>query len=189
MTPLELAAAAFSALSVLFTVRRSLWLWPAGIVGTALYLVVFLQARLYGSVALQVFFLAIQLYGWWWWLRGDKGGEPAIRRLSGRAMNRLLIVASLAIVAVAVALEKYTDAQAPRVDTAIMVLSICAQWLLSRKLLQNWWFWLGVDVLAVGHYGLQGLYVTAGLYALFLVMAGWGLWEWRRAFKAQGPLA
>ncbi|WGM38001.1 nicotinamide riboside transporter PnuC [Caulobacter sp. NIBR1757] len=184
MSPLEIAAAVFSALSVLFTVRRSLWLWPTGLIGTALYFVVFLQARLYGSAGLQVFFLVIQLYGWWWWARGKAGEEPPIARLPRRAV---LLTALAAVAAAGIAawgLTAFTDARAAPADMLITTLSIAAQWLLSRKILENWLFWIAVDVLAIGVYASQGLALTAGLYGLFLAMACWGLWEWRRSLRA-----
>lgn len=186
MSPLEIAAAALSALSVLFTVRRSLWLWPTGLAGTALYLAVFIQARLYGSSALQVFFLVVQVYGWWWWAsRRDDGSEKPIGRISPVATVALAVVSLLVGAFAAVLLNRFTNAHAALPDACIASLSVAAQLLLSWKILENWLFWIAVDLLAVAVYSSQRLYLTAALYLLFLVMATWGLFDWRAALRKQ----
>ena len=181
-----MAAAAFMAVSVILTIRRSLWLWPTGLIGTVLFLVVFATARLYASAGLQVFFIAMQVYGWWYWARGPRqaGGVP-IRSLG---LRRLALVAGATVLAwggLALALAAWTDARATTADAGIAALSVTAQLLLSRKILESWLFWIAVDVLAVGHYLSQGLHWTAGLYALFLVLASLGLREWLVAYRRQ----
>jgi nicotinamide mononucleotide transporter len=186
MSPLEMAAAAFMAVSVVLTIRRSLWLWPTGMIGTVLFLVVFATARLYASAGLQVFFIAMQVYGWWYWARGRRqAGEVPIRSLG---LRRLAAVASATLLAaggLALALTAWTDARAAPGDAAIAALSVTAQLLLSRKILETWLFWIAVDVVAVGIYLSQGLYWTAGLYGLFLVLASLGLREWLGVFRRQ----
>ncbi len=186
MSPLELAAAAFSALSVYFTIKRNLWLWPTGLIGTALYVVVFGMAKLYGSTALQVFFIVVQIYGWWFWARKDASGhEPPIANLGLRNSLMALIATVAVSLIVGFVVSHTTDAHAPIPDNLILGLSITAQILLSRKLMENWPFWIIVDVGSVALYASQGLLATAALYLLFLGMALWGWWEWRGAARRQ----
>jgi nicotinamide mononucleotide transporter len=80
-------------------------------------------------------------------------------------------------------LARYTDAALPYWDSTITVLSLLAQWMMARMYLENWVLWIAVDVLGIGVYQAKGLYVTAGLYAVFLVMAAWGLVAWRRGLS------
>jgi len=185
MSAIEIAAAGLILLSVFLTVRRSLWLWPVGIVGTLLYAWVFLAAKLYFSTGLQVFFLAVQLYGWWFWLRGDRGEEPPIRALGWARAWILLTVTAAAAAPLGWLAGQVTDASASIPDAALTGLSVVAQVLLSRKVLENWLFWIVTDVIAVGAYAGQALYPTAGLYMVLLAMACWGLWEWRANFRAR----
>src|SRR4051812_36529715 len=123
MSPLEIAAALLSALSVLFTIRRSLWLWPTGLIGTALYLVVFAQAHLYGSAVLQVFFLVVQVYGWWWWAaKREDGSEKPISRISRVATVAWAVISLLAGALVAVLLNRFTNAHAALADACVASL-------------------------------------------------------------------
>jgi len=184
MGPLEIAAAALIAASVLLTVRRSLWLWPTGIAGTALYLVLFAAERLYFSAALQAFFLVVQGYGWWWWSARGHGRERPITALALRRTAVIFATVVPTCAVVGLAAGALSDAAWPLPDALIAGLSVVAQVLLSRKILENWLFWISVDVLAVGVYAAQGLVATAALYAGLLAMATWGWFAWRRAWRA-----
>lgn len=186
MSPIELAAAGLTLLSVVLTVRRSLWLWPTGIVGTLLYGWVFFGAKLYFSTGLQVFFLVVQVYGWWFWMRGDKGDEPPIAMLGWPRAWGLLLLTAGASAGLGWLAGQVSDAHASIPDAALTGLSVVAQMLLSRKVLENWLLWIVTDVIAIGVYAGQSLAATAVLYMVLLGMACWGLWEWRRNFRAQG---
>jgi nicotinamide mononucleotide transporter PnuC len=102
--------------------------------------------------------------------------------------------ASLAFAAVAsfvagLALHRYTNAALPYWDATIAVLSLLAQYLLARKVLENWLIWIAVDVLAIGVYLAKQLYVTSGLYAVFLCMAVAGFFAWRGSYRQQSSAA
>src|SRR5262245_56128367 len=94
---LEIFATAATVAYVLFAIKRSLWQYPVGLLATALFFFVFLMARLYASTGLQVLFAAVQIYGWWYWLYGEKGNRPRITSMP------LLFVAALCCGAVAAA--------------------------------------------------------------------------------------
>ncbi|RZJ02937.1 MAG: nicotinamide riboside transporter PnuC [Brevundimonas sp.] len=188
MTLIEAAAAAVTVVSVILTVRRSLWQYPVGLCATALYLVVFWQVRLYASASLQVVFMAVQLYGWWFWLHGGNGARPPIRSWSP---TRLLGVCLTAVVAgglAAYGLARLTDAQLPLADSLILGLSLGTQFLLDRKVLEHWIVWAVVNVLSIIVYGAQGLSLTSVLYAGLLLNTAWGWWVWRRAYRSAGRI-
>ena len=141
----------------------------------------FAQARLYSSAGLQVFFTVIQFYGWWYWLRGVKGGPPELTRLGAP----LTLLATLATIAASLAagwqIGRMTNAASAMADASITGLSILAQFLLDRKKFENWYVWALVDALSVATYYGQGLLLTAALYAVLLGLVVLGWFEWRKA--------
>jgi nicotinamide mononucleotide transporter len=188
MQPLEIAATVFTLICVILSVKRSLWQFPFGVAGTALFFFVVWGQQLYANSALQVFFLAVQFYGWWYWMRGDKGARPPIRSTDPRLVIALCAGALVLAAAAALALGALTDANMPLPDAAVFALSIVAQFLLDRKRVENWPVWVAVNVLSVWLYTSQGLWLFACLYVFFFFNAFWGWWEWRRAMHAEATI-
>ena len=189
MAWLEAAAVIATIASVLLAVRRSLWQYPFGLIATALYLVVFARAQLYASACLQIAFIAVQIYGWWFWLRGDDGARPPIRSWP---LPRLLFVCAVAVAGgglAALVLGELTHARLPLADSLILGLSLGAQFLLDRKVLEHWAAWAVVNVLSIAVYGSQGLWLTSGLYVGLLANTAVGWILWRRAFRRAGVSA
>ncbi|MBF0095148.1 MAG: nicotinamide mononucleotide transporter [Alphaproteobacteria bacterium] len=183
MTTLEIAATAFGLASVWLTVRRNIWLWPTGMVMVALYSIIFYEAKLYSEVGLQVIFFILQIYGWHHWLRGEKTELP-VTRLSGRQMLAGLGAVVAGAAALGYVMDTHTGAVLAYPDAFITTMSLAAQWLVGRKVLENWLCWITSDVVSVGVYLDRGLYPTAGLYATFLIMATVGYTTWKRSPRA-----
>ncbi|MBI1189926.1 MAG: nicotinamide riboside transporter PnuC [Tepidisphaera sp.] len=187
MTWTEAIAAATGLLSVWLTVRQNLWLWPTGIISVLLYTWVFAGAKLYSDAGLQVVYLVVSIYGWAHWAKGgprESGLPVTTLSPSARAVCGLGVLAGAA--GLGTLMAHYTDAALPYPDALVTSASIAAQWLLARKKLENWWLWIGVDVLGIGVFVYKGLSLTAGLYAVFLVMAILGLREWTHAKHRAG---
>jgi nicotinamide mononucleotide transporter len=178
---LEIAAAALTLAAVWLAVRGRVETWPIGILGVTLYAVVFYRARLYANMALQAVFAGFSVYGWYEWLRGGPGQT---RLPIARAPRRLLTVSLvLGVLGTAVGtwlLARTRDAAVPLVDAGLTSFSIVAQWLMTRKYVENWIIWVAVDVGYVALFLSQRLFVTAGLYAVFLGLASQGYREWKR---------
>ncbi len=189
MSLIEAAATVATVASVLLTVRRSLWQYPVGIAATALFFVVFWQVRLYASAALQIVFLAVQLYGWWFWLYGAAGGRPAIRSWPPVRIGAIVLGMMVLGAAGSWILGRTTDARLPLADCMILSLSLGAQFLLDRKILEHWAVWALVNVASIFVYASQGLQLTAALYVALLANTVWGWWVWRRAWRADSVSA
>jgi nicotinamide mononucleotide transporter len=189
MDPLEIAATAFTLVSVVLAVKRSLWQFPFGIAGTSLGFFVFWGAQLYSSALLQPFFLAVLVYGWWFWLKGDHGDRPPIRSTHVVIVMGACVVALAAAATGAWALDTFTDAEMALFDAAILCLSVVAQILLSRKRIENWPVWVVINAISVYVYAMQGLWLYTVLYVFFFFNAFWGWWEWREAMKKQTAAA
>ncbi len=186
MTAVEIIATVCGLICVWLTIRQDIWCWPVGLIQVGLYVGVFYHAKLYSDVILHVIYVGMQVYGWIHWLRGGQRADALpITRLSPAGITACIVILFTATVGIGWTMSRYTDAALPHWDASIMVLSLIAQFLLARKVLESWLLWIGVDVLAVGVYTVKQLYVTTGLYAVFFCMAVAGWFAWQRSFREQ----
>ena len=182
---LEIVAAISGLLCVLLTMRQNIWCWPVGLVQIAIYIYVFFEVRLYSDVLLQVIFLILQFYGWYNWLHGGMDhGELKVSRLTLGRLAFWLGVGALGTAALGAFMRTWTNAALPFWDASGTVLSLIAQWLMTKKLLECWLFWIAVDVISVGIYLAKGLYPTTVLYAVFLFLATMGFLEWMKSYRS-----
>lgn len=180
MSSLELLAALLGAISVYLSVRQNIWSWPTAIVNVVVYAFVFYQAKLYADMGLQVIYAALSVYGWYEWLYGGANRtELHVTRTAPRLGAVLTLIALAGSAALGVFLRGATDAALPFMDSFLSSTSLVAQWMMTKKKLENWLVWIGVDVLYVGMFVFKHLYITAGLYAVFLALAVRGYIDWR----------
>lgn len=180
-SPLEGVAAAFGVISVFLSTRQNILSWPTAIVNVSLYTLVFYQGRLYGQMGLQLVYLALSVYGWYQWLHGgEQHGALRVTRASPRLLIGLGVLNLAAFLALA-AILRQTDAALPWLDALLTTTSLVAQWMMTRKILENWVLWIALDLVYVPMFISQRLYATAMLYAAFLVLAVMGVLEWRRS--------
>jgi nicotinamide mononucleotide transporter len=151
-----------------------------------LYALVFYEAKLYADMGLQVIYAGLSIYGWYEWLYGGEGRtELQVTRTTpqlGAILAGIAVVGSLAL---GTLLRHATDAALPFMDSFLSSTSLVAQWMMTKKKLENWLVWIAVDVLYVGMFIFKGLYLTAGLYAVFLVLAVKGWLDWRRSMTQE----
>jgi nicotinamide mononucleotide transporter len=184
VSKLELAAAIVGALSVYLSVRQNIWSWPTGIVNVAIYAIVFYDAKLYADMGLQVVYAALSVYGWYEWLHGGENRTELTVTRTGTPLGLLLAGTAVAGAGLlGVILQRVTDAALPFLDSFLSSTSLVAQWMMTRKKLENWLVWIFVDVLYVGMFIYKHLYVTAALYAVFLGLAVRGYVDWRRSMR------
>ena len=188
MAPIDLLASALTLINVALIVRRSLWNYPFGLAAVAVSAAVFWRERLYSDVLLQLFFFAVQLYGWWVWSRHRAvDGGVAVAWLNWRRRGLTLVVTLMATVAWGALMHRFTDAALPWWDAANLMLSVAAQILMSRRFGENWALWIIVDVNAVALYAAKGLTAFALLYVVLTALAIWGFAQWWRDSKAEAP--
>ena len=187
-SPLDQVNLVLGIAGVWLMIRRSLWAFPLGLVAVTVQGVLFFQSRYYADATLQIFFFGALAYGWWHWVR-DKGAAPElpVTRLARRGLGLTLGCAAAGTILWALLLRKYTDAIMPFRDAFIAAFSVAAQVLQARKQIENWPFWVVANLVAIGSYWLGGLYFTAFLYAVYLVLSFVGWREWRRAMQATQP--
>ncbi|MDP5150190.1 nicotinamide riboside transporter PnuC [Rheinheimera baltica] len=178
LTYLEYAANGFYLLAVFLAARNSIHTWWLGIIGCILFAGLFYQVQLYAEVLLMLFFTATNVIGWYQWGRasGTKHvSQTPIKRLAGYSALALFVTVLYGYM-----LHRLTDAYAPFIDSAILMFSVIAQFLLMNRKLETWWFWLVVNTLAVPLYLSRDLQLTAVVYIGFWFNAWYGLYMWRK---------
>ena len=181
---IEAIAVAFGIICVALTVRENVWCWPTGLCSVTLYVWIFFGAKLYSDMGLHVVYVIVSIYGWHNWLHGGQsGGELRVSRLSGGQRIAWALVGTLATAALGAAMARWTDAALPYWDATTTAFSLVAQWLMAKKKIDNWYFWIFVDVIAAGVYIVKQLYLTAGLYVVYLALCVAGVIRWRRSLQ------
>jgi nicotinamide mononucleotide transporter len=186
MSPIEYLAAALGLINITLIMLRSVWNYAFGIPMVLLYGFVFFDAKLYSDAILQVYFLVMQLYGLWNWMQGR--ADDGLIRVETMSNEARLVTGGItfaASLAIGFLFSHYTDAALPWIDAPIAAMSIVAQYLMSVRKIENWVLWIAVDFIAVGIYPVRGLYVTAALYFIFLVISVIGLIEWHKKLRAE----
>jgi nicotinamide mononucleotide transporter len=180
LTGLEFWGFVTGAACVWLAVKEHVWNWPIGIVNNVLYLLVFFHSKLYADSLLQIFFIAVGIYGWWAWLYG---GTRHTELQAGRTTKQQAAIYLVALIAstagIYFLLSRYTDSNVPFWDGITTALSLVAQYMLGRKLLENWLVWILADIIYIAVYSYKHLYLTSVLYLVFMIMcvAGWKRWK------------
>ena len=186
MSAWELAAVALGIAYLLLALRESLWCWYAAFASTAIFLFIFWDVNLFMESALQVYYLVMAVYGWWQWQRTPAGesGKLSISRWSIRQH----VVAAGAIILISImsgtVLTAYTSAALPFLDSFTTWGSVLTTWMVTRKILENWLYWLLIDAVSIVLYLDRGLYLTALLFAAYLVIAVFGFRTWLKHYRA-----
>ncbi|MBW6500259.1 MAG: nicotinamide riboside transporter PnuC [Bacteroidales bacterium] len=198
---IEIFGAVTGIIYVFLEVRQNLWLWPVGIVTSAVYIWVFFTHKIYADMSLQGYYLVISCLGWYWWARGrEQGAEGrgqgaesgelrakstgkeklAVTRLKMRTGIVLTMVFSGLFSLVWFVLSEWTDSPVPLWDSFITSLSVIATWMLARKIYEHWYLWIIVNIVSALLFIMRGLYPTVALYAIYCAMSFIGLRVWRR---------
>ena len=177
---------------VILAARENRACWPAAMMGSGIYVVVFFQYQLYMDSALNVFYVAMAIYGWLTWKTAREQSTTAshipavkIHCLSKQThVYGLLAVALLTLISGSY-LANNTDAAFPYLDSLTTWSSLFATWMVVNKVLENWLYWIAIDVLSLYLYINKGLFFTSALFVLYIIIAGYGYWYWRQRWQAQ----
>ncbi len=184
--PLEVIGVITGILCVYLAAKNVIWNWPFAIISVAIYIFIFWKAKLYADMGLQFYFLAMNTYGWYFWSRKPKSEEKvSVLRITSKEIILSVIGIILFTVILGFMLKKGTDAAFPFIDSFCTACSLIGQVFLARKVLENWLIWVFVDVIYVVVYTTKNLHLTAGMYALYFVIAALGYRDWRRDYRLQ----
>jgi nicotinamide mononucleotide transporter len=179
MTLVEVFGFVTGAACVWLVAKDNIWNWPLGIANAAFYIYIFFGAKLYADMSLQVLYVIFGFIGWYMWLfGGENKSKLSVRGVGALESAAIFIISLISVYFMRNYLVSIGDS-APFLDALTTVMSLAAQYLLTKKFIENWYIWLAVDVIYVGLYFSRGLYLTAVLYAIFFGMCLVGLKEWR----------
>ncbi len=189
---IEIFGVASGIIYVILEIRQKLWLWPVGIITSAVYIWIFFTGKLYADMSLQVYYLVISCVGWYWWIRGaGRRGEEERGREGegGLRVTRLKLRTGLTLGGVFIViytgiwlfLTRLTDSPVPVWDAFITSMSVVATWMLARKIYEHWFLWLIVNSVSVLLFIIKGLYPTVILYMIYFLMSFAGLKEWKKS--------
>jgi len=183
---LQYLAVAFNIAYIVFAARENILCWPMGIIGSGLSIWLFVDKKLYAESLLFSYYVIIGVYGWWSWSRGrTQSGDLEIKELSAKS-HLLILLSGYALTALTYfALKTFTDAEMPALDSFTTAFSFIATWMVAKRYLENWIYWICIDALTVYLYLSRGLEVYALLSAAYTVMAVYGFYHWRRDYRSQ----
>ncbi len=183
----EVLGAILGFVYIILSIEQRIWTWPVGLLTSALYVYVFFVSKFYADMALQVYYIAVSIYGWYHWLKGSpekKDHLPVI--VTPRKQWWWLIAASVVLFLLIVfVLKNYTDSPVPVGDSLTTALSLVATWMLARKYIEHWLIWIFVDFLSAILYALKSMWPTVILFVIYTVMAVLGYFQWRKAMMAE----
>ncbi len=181
---IEIIATILGFLFLYLEIKENKWLWFVGLLTSGLYIYVFLDAKLYADMSLQVYYVIISIYGWIMWSRSqNKMQEQEVVKIQflNRSLGLKLLGVTAAIYAlIAYILVNYTDGSLPYWDAFTTALGIVATWMLAKKIIEQWWVWVLADAVSMCLYVYKGLYPTVGLYAVYTILAVVGYYQWKR---------
>ncbi len=187
-SPWEVIAVLLALLYLVLVIRQNIWCWAAAIVSTVIYLFLMVAAGLYMESGLQVFYIAIAVYGWWHWRLG--GANRSCLPVSVWTPKQH-VVAIITILLLSSAsgwlLNRYTEAALPFVDSFTTWAAIITTWMVARKILENWIYWFVIDSVSIYLYISRELYLTAGLFGVYLVLIVFGYRAWSNSLNERQP--
>jgi len=179
---IEIFGAIAGIIYVFLEIRQNIWLWPVGIITSAVYIMVFFASKFYADMSLQLYYLVISCAGWYWWVKGGKRDvKLKVTRLKLKTAIILSIVFIMLYLLLWFILSRLTDSPVPEWDSFITSLSIVATWMLARKIYEHWFLWIVVNSASSVIFLTRGLYPTVILYMVYLLMSFAGLKVWKRS--------
>lgn len=176
------------ALCVYLAAKEHILNWPVSILSVVTYIYIFYQAKLYGDTILQFYFLGTAIYGWYYWSYGHIKSMKAERPISSITLAdwlKIVLILVPSTVIIGYLLDSKTDTDVPYIDAFCTVTSFIAQYLLTRKKIENWLIWIFVDIVYIPLYIHKNLLATAVLYFIFVFIALQGYISWKRNLKIE----
>ena len=184
--PLEVVAVLLAIAYLVLAIRQNIWCWACAGISTVIYVWLFIDAKLYMESALNGFYFVMAIYGWTVWNSGRTNDheKPVV---VWPPRTHAFAVAAIAIASLVngYLLTRYSDAAYPYVDSLTTWSAIWATFLVARKVLENWWYWLLIDVASIFIYWSRDLHLTALLFVIYVVMIPFGLIAWARSMREQ----
>lgn len=181
----EMVATAANLLYIVFLIREKIICWFFGIVGSALSIYLFVDARLYSEAFLYGFYAALGCWGWIRWHRRLEADNNPVITLSARFHWWAALIGSIVALGVGYTVQHYSDAERPIIDAFTTLFSLLATYMEVTKVLEAWIYWLLINLTSVWLYHDRSLDIYAALIGLYGILSVWGYFSWRQTYLAQ----
>lgn len=177
------SAAVLSALIYIYLASKGKRLcFLFGLISSVIYVYLTIQLKLYFDTFINGYYIYMSFAGWFAW-KNQNNREIEVLNLSKKELSLSLILGILATLTLAFFADNYSDAALPYADAFTTVFSIIATWMVVKKYLENWLFWIVIDAVASGMYFYKELYLTSMLFALYTIIAINGYFKWKKLLK------
>jgi len=172
---------------LILAVKESVWCWPAAFGSTAIYTVLFFDVKLYMESSLNIYYLLMAIYGWYQWQYVTEGSKlKPVHVWSLKKHLTLIIITSFLIITSGYLLEQYTSQDFAYIDSFTTWFAVITTYMVTQKVLENWIYWVVIDVVSIYLYLQKGFALTAVLFVCYVVIAIIGWFKWRQHYRAQG---
>lgn len=188
---LEITAVLFGFLSVWYAKKNHIWVFPAGMFSTAIFVYLLWKWVLLGDMLINAYYFIMSLYGWYIWTRETNQKSTPINTISKRERRVSLLIFTTTLVVVFLiyhSADKWTSWTA-YVDTFTTAIFFVGMWLMARRKIENWWFWIVGDIISIPLYFYKGLTFTSFQYLIFTVIAFFGYFAWKKILNNTRPIA
>lgn len=180
---LESLAVIFSLIYVVLAARENIWCWAAAVVSVSLYIFICFEAKLYAETGLQIFYLIMAVTGYFLWKKSPNKKQLDIKELSIGNHALILFVGIVFTLILGYVLTIYTQAKLPLLDSFTTVFSIIATFMVIKKIIENWLYFIAIDIISIYLYNSRDLQQTAMLFILYTVIAIIGYYNWLRLMQ------
>jgi nicotinamide mononucleotide transporter len=182
----EILGALCSIVYSLLLMREKTIGWLFGILSSLLGIVLFFETRLYAQALISIYYAAIGVYSWYYWLRADKRDEHIHRWKLRQHLSWIALFCILSL-ASAFFFERYTDSSSPYLDSFLTLFGFLASVKEARKIMTSWIYWLVINAFSVLLYFNQELYFYAAMMIVYAVICIPGYLSWRRIYYSTHP--
>lgn len=185
VSTLESISVAFGLAYVILAAKENIWCWPAALIGTGTAIFLFWDVSLLMESALNVFYVLMAVYGFYQWqYGGQRGDELAISSWQLPQHVKAIVLILALVLGSGYLLSNHTNAALPYVDSFTTWGAVVATWMVARKILENWLYWIVIDAVSVWLFVQKELYLYALLFVLYTVIAVYGYLQWRGKIRA-----
>ncbi len=180
---IELSGLVSGLIYLYFSINEKIWLWPLAIATSVFYIFIYFNSKIYADMGLQFYYVAISIYGWYQWSKKETNKANNKLVISKTPLNLWLLITLATMVLFAIMsliLIKYTDSPVPYIDAFTTSASIVATWMLARKLIEQWLWWIVIDAVSIGLYIYRELYLTVILFIVYTLLAILGYIKWKK---------
>jgi len=175
----EMIAVLFAVVYLLLVIKESIWCWPAALISTSIYIFLFFDVNLYMESGLQLFYIAMAIYGWVLWRKHNKSkADLSISSWSKRQHLAAVSIIGILVMISGFLLEKNTNAAYPWLDSFTTWGAVITTWMVARKILENWLYWIVLDSVSIFLFIQRDLYLTALLFIFYVILCFKGYKQW-----------